>query len=149
RNKRVDNTSTEEANQMAKHEIAGKWSSFVSRGGGPFQADILGDFDLTKLESDGDPKNCLHKDKKISGGVDELDLLPVAFTITFDQFPVSGVGVERHYRGVAIRDLSTKKITTIVGFSRGPISIDNKTKKKAKGKTVAAADQDEATWVAT
>jgi hypothetical protein len=137
---------------MAKHEIAGKWSSFVSRGGGPFGGDVLGDFDLTNLESDGNPKNCLHKDKKIVGHVDTLDIPPVAFTITFDQFPVSGVGFEQHYRGVAIRDLSTKKITTIVGFSRGPSDLPlKKGMKKAKGKAAAAAaaDQDEATWVAT
>jgi hypothetical protein len=135
---------------MAAHELAKKWKSLVAGGDDK-------EFDLTLMKDDGKADPCNHNGRALTGVTDKLNVpeAPDArYLVRLDEDITARV--HQHYRGVAIWDPNKKEISKIIGvtfitrtfFPFTDAVVDAATKRKEEA-AIAAAPQDEATWVAT
>lgn len=133
------------------HELGHKWKSKVGAAGDDKE------FDLTNMSQGGDVKDCKHDGKDITGFTDDLHIpeAPDARYLVRINEDISDQ-VHKHYRGVAMFDPVKREITKIVGIKFITRTFVPLTEtdveaalKRKEADVVAAAPQDEATWVAT
>ncbi|HBB87190.1 MAG TPA: hypothetical protein DC047_06210 [Blastocatellia bacterium] len=101
-----------------------------------FVADPDGEFDLRTMTDSGQAGTCTHGGQNIIGRAFVANSPPLTHSIKFNM--PNGT----KFRGFAIKDPESLEIRKIVGAVKFPTAFRFKTK-------TAAADQAEATWVAT